>query len=68
MTRAAIDDAACPPTQWDDEIRAACAVPTATPLNIFGTLAHHPKLMKRWLVFGNHVLAKSTLPLATASC
>ena len=32
------------------------------PLNIFATLAHHPKLMKRWLVFGNHVLAKSTLP------
>jgi 4-carboxymuconolactone decarboxylase len=30
-------------------------------LNIFATLAHHPKLMKRWLVFGNHVLAKSTL-------
>ena len=26
--------------------------------------AHHPKLMKRWLVFGNHVLAKSTLPAA----
>jgi alkylhydroperoxidase family enzyme len=31
-------------------------------LNIFGTLARHPKLLKRWLVFGNHVLAKSTLP------
>lgn len=31
-------------------------------LNIFSTLAHHPKLLKRWLVFGNHVLAKSTLP------
>lgn len=31
-------------------------------LNIFRTLAHHPKLMKRWLVFGNHVLGKSTLP------
>jgi alkylhydroperoxidase family enzyme len=30
-------------------------------LNIFRTLAHHPKLLKRWLVFGNHVLAKSTL-------
>jgi 4-carboxymuconolactone decarboxylase len=30
--------------------------------NIFGTLAHHPKLMKRWLVFGNHILMKSTLP------
>ena len=31
-------------------------------LNIFRTLAHHPKLLKRWMVFGAHVLAKSTLP------
>ena len=31
-------------------------------LNIFRTFAHHPKLLKRWLVFGAHVLAKSTLP------
>jgi alkylhydroperoxidase family enzyme len=31
-------------------------------LNIFRTLAHHPGLAKRWLVFGNHVLGKSTLP------
>jgi alkylhydroperoxidase family enzyme len=30
--------------------------------NIFRTLAHHPKLLKRWSVFGNHVLSKSTLP------
>ncbi len=30
-------------------------------LNIFRTLAHHPKLMKRWLVFGTHILAKNTL-------
>ncbi len=30
-------------------------------LNIFRTLAHHPDLMKRWLVFGNHVLAKNSL-------
>ena len=30
-------------------------------LNIFRTLAHHPALAKRWMVFGNHVLAKSTL-------
>ena len=35
-------------------------------LNIFATLAHHPKLLKRWLVFGNHVLAKSTLSRARA--
>jgi len=31
-------------------------------LNIFRTFAHHPKLLKRWLVFGGHVLAKSSLP------
>ena len=30
-------------------------------LNIFATLAHHPDLLRRWLVFGNHVLGKSTL-------
>lgn len=30
-------------------------------LNIFRTLAWHPKLLKRWLVFGNHVLTKSSL-------
>jgi len=30
--------------------------------NIFRTLAHHPKLLKRWLVFANHILAKGTLP------
>ena len=30
-------------------------------LNIFTTLAHHPDLMRRWLVFGAHVLQKSTL-------
>lgn len=30
-------------------------------LNIFSTLAHHPDLLRRWLVFGNHVLGKSTL-------
>jgi 4-carboxymuconolactone decarboxylase len=31
-------------------------------LNVFTTLAQHPKLLKRWLVFANHVLAKSELP------
>ncbi len=30
--------------------------------NIMKTLANHPNLMKRWRVFGNHVLFKSTLP------
>ena len=31
-------------------------------LNIYRTLAAHPKLLKRWAVFGTHVLYKSTLP------
>ena len=41
---------------------ARVSVGDGPTLNIFRTLAHHPKLMKRWLVFGNHVLGKSTLP------
>jgi 4-carboxymuconolactone decarboxylase len=52
-----------PPTtdaDWDDETRAL--VEGLGRMNIFATLAHHPKLLKRWLVFGNHVLNKSTLP------
>ena len=32
-----------------------------TPLNIFRTLAQHPDLLRRWLVFANHVLGKSSL-------
>ena len=29
--------------------------------NVFGTLIHHPALLRRWLVFANHVLGKSTI-------
>jgi 4-carboxymuconolactone decarboxylase len=47
------------PASLDEETQA---IVPAGSLNIFRTLAHHPKLLKRWLVFGNHVLAKSTLP------
>lgn len=36
--------------------------PDGTPLNIFGTLAHHPDMLRRWLVFAAHVLSKNTLP------
>lgn len=48
------------PDDMDPELRLTFG--DGPVLNIFRTLAHHPKLMKRWLVFGNHVLAKSTLP------
>ena len=46
------------PSVLDDETKKY--VP-GDALNIFRTLARHPKLLKRWLVFGSHVLAKSTL-------
>lgn len=29
--------------------------------NIFKTLVHHPDLARRWMVFANHILGKSTL-------
>lgn len=54
-----------PEREWDDETRALIAAggtSNGKVLNIFATLAHHPKLLKRWLVFGAHVLAKNTLP------
>jgi 4-carboxymuconolactone decarboxylase len=53
-----------PESEWDTDARE-----TLDPLrrdgrvyNIFATLARHPKLLKKWLVFGNHVLFKSSLP------
>ena len=33
------------------------------PFNIFKTMANHSELMKRWMVFANHILVKSTLPV-----
>jgi len=48
---------------WTDETREVLSVRSARGrvLNIFATLARHPKLLKRWLVFASHVLGKSTL-------
>jgi 4-carboxymuconolactone decarboxylase len=42
--------------------RGGMTAPDGSPLNIFATIAHHPKLMKRWLVFAAHVMSKNTLP------
>jgi len=47
-------------TDWDPETRGI--VVAAGRLNVFTTLAHHPKLLKRWLVFAAHILGKSSLP------
>ena len=49
---------------WTDDTRPALsAIAARGPvLNVFATIARHPKLMKRWMVFANHVLSGSTLP------
>ncbi|MFT6117818.1 MAG: alkylhydroperoxidase family enzyme, partial [Candidatus Azotimanducaceae bacterium] len=50
--------------QWDEEQKAILGqqeMRGRVP-NIFRTMANHAKLAKRWLVFGNHILSKSTLP------
>ena len=53
-----------PESEWDDERREVLEPMrrNGQVYNIFATLARHPKLLKRWLVFGSHILAKSTLP------
>jgi 4-carboxymuconolactone decarboxylase len=55
-----------PESQWSQQARDAIAPLRAMGggkvFNIFSTLAHHPDLLKRWMVFANHVLVKSTLP------
>ena len=53
-----------PQVDWSDEVQKILQpnVEQGSVFNIFKTLAHHPDLLRRWLVFGNHVLFKSTLP------
>lgn len=41
--------------------KAGLRAPDGSTLNIFATLAHHPKLLRRWMVFAGHVLSKSSL-------
>jgi 4-carboxymuconolactone decarboxylase len=49
---------------WTDDSRPVMAANSRSgpPLNVFATIARHPKLLKRWVVFANHVLNGSTLP------
>lgn len=49
---------------WTDDSRPVLAANAARGpvLNVFTTIARHPKLLKRWTVFANHVLNGSTLP------
>lgn len=55
------------PAEMNDEVKALVA-PSGGAIglegvpNVIATLAQHPKLLKRWNVFSNHILFKSTLP------
>jgi 4-carboxymuconolactone decarboxylase len=53
-----------PTSEWDDDTHEVMTriEQDGRALNIYRTLAHHPKLLKRWAVFGTHVLYRSTLP------
>lgn len=41
--------------------RGGMRAPDGSTLNIFATLANHPRLLKRWMVFAAHVMSKNTL-------
>ena len=49
--------------EWSDDAKALMQpfVDQGRVFNIFKTLANHPDLAKRWMVFANHILGKSTL-------
>ena len=53
------------PESWTEEQRSVIGDlrVNGRVLNIFKTLANHPKLAKRWLVFANHIMGKSSLSL-----
>ena len=50
--------------QWSESAKQSMQpfVDADSDFNIFKTLTNHPDLMRRWMVFANHVLFKSTLP------
>lgn len=56
------------PPLADDELQGAAAelmrplMEAGRPWNVFRTMAQHPDLARRWMVFANHVLFKSTVP------
>jgi alkylhydroperoxidase family enzyme len=54
-----------PITKWDPELRERFERPGGLGriLNVMTTLANHTDLFKRWVIFANHFLFKSTLSL-----
>jgi 4-carboxymuconolactone decarboxylase len=54
-----------PLADWNADLRDRFQRPGGLGriLNVMGTLANHPGLFGRWVVFANHFLFKSTLPI-----
>jgi len=52
------------PEDWNEQVTEIMQpfVAAGADYNVFRTLANHPELLRRWLVFANHVLFKSSLP------
>ncbi len=50
-----------PSEEVEDVLRSAISR-DGSPLNIFRTLSHHPKMMKRFNLFGGFILNKGLLP------
>jgi 4-carboxymuconolactone decarboxylase len=49
--------------QWSQEAQTLMQpfVDQGRTFNIFKTLANHPELAKRWMIFANHILGKSSI-------
>lgn len=50
------------PTEEVQELLQGALTHDGTPLNIFGMLAHHPKLLKRFNLLGGFLLNKGLVP------
>lgn len=51
-----------PGPELDELLGKTMLAPNGRPINIFGTLAHHPKLLKRFNVLGGFFLNTGLLP------
>ena len=51
--------------EWDEKTQQLLKpfIERGSVLNIFRTMANHPDLARRWMVFANHILGKSTLDI-----
>ena len=63
-----LDSPRVPPvaqSDWNDAQREVMKpfVAQGRVFNVFASLLNHPDLFRRWLVFANHILGKSTLSL-----